>query len=592
MLPDRREVTFRELLLAALGAALLAVVMHWPLPLHLGETIPADLGDPLPQSWQVAWGGHALTEQPFEFFQSNQFWPEPDSLAFGDALIGYAPAGLIGEGPHAAVVRYDLLFLFAYALCFFGGYWLGRELGLGPGGAIVAGAAFAYAPFRLEQDGHMQVISSGGIPLTLALGVRALRLQRPWLLIAAALVAAWQVSIGFAVGLPFTYLLALLAAIGAIVWWRRGRPALDRRMLIAGLAGAAIFVAIVGLISLPYFRVADAYPEATRPPSTVEEFSGPLSVFLLSSEENWVWGDVTQGLFDEVNNPVEKTLFPGLLILVLAIVGLRSSSLPRRLRIGLGVGVLGLAVLELGFQEEGGWLWPYRVVYDLLPGWEAIRTPGRLATFSTLALALLAGAGAESTVRAARRRLARRTPPASATASRAVAAGLAGVLALAIVIEGRGPPVRPHRPAGSACARRRAALGRRRPGPPASPARRGGRGQPPLSVLVHRRLPADRQRARQHPPRLDRAADPRDARLPGRRHRRPPARVRRAQRRPPHRPFDRLAPVRRRVQAGQGAGPEGQQARPAGDLRAEPSAGSGAEGEAGDSSSASPGSPG
>ena len=60
MLPDRREVTFRELLLAALGAALLAVVMHWPLPLHLGETIPADLGDPLPQSWQVAWGGHAL----------------------------------------------------------------------------------------------------------------------------------------------------------------------------------------------------------------------------------------------------------------------------------------------------------------------------------------------------------------------------------------------------------------------------------------------------------------------------------------------------------------------------------------------------
>ena len=88
----------------------------------------------------------------------------------------------------------------------------------------MAGAAFAYAPFRLEQDGHMQVISSGGIPLTLALGVRALRLQRPWLLIAAALVAAWQVSIGFAIGLPFTYLLALLVAIGAVVWWRRGTP--------------------------------------------------------------------------------------------------------------------------------------------------------------------------------------------------------------------------------------------------------------------------------------------------------------------------------------------------------------------------------
>jgi hypothetical protein len=439
MPPVSREITVRELLLAGAGAVLLAVVMHWPLPLHLGDTIPADLGDPLPQSWQVAWGGHALTEQPFEFFQSNQFWPEPDSLAFGDALIGYAPAGLIGEGPHAAVVRYDLLFLFAYALCFFGGYWLGRELGLGPAGAVVAGVAFAYAPFRLEQDGHMQVISSGGIPLTLALGVRAIRLQRPWLLIAAALVAAWQVSIGFAIGLPFTYLLALLVAFGAVVWWRRGRPAIDRRMLIAGAAGAAIFAVLVGLISLPYFRVADAHPEATRPPSTVEEFSGPLSVFLLSSEESFLWGPVTQGLFDDLNNPVEKTLFPGLLILVLAIVGLRSSSLPRPLRIGLGVAVLALSVLELGFQEEGGWLWPYRVVYEVFPGWEAIRTPGRLATFSTLALALLAGAGAESTLRAASRRLDRRSPSRAAV----LPVALVAALALVILVEGRGLPFDP-----------------------------------------------------------------------------------------------------------------------------------------------------
>ena len=305
----------------------------------------------------------------------------------------------------------------------------------------MAGAAFAYAPFRLEQDGHMQVISAAASRVTLALGVRALRLQRPWLLIAAAAVAAWQVSIGFAIGLPFTYLLALLAAIGAVVWWRRGRPAIDRRMLIAGIAGAAIFAVIVSLISLPYFRVADAHPEATRPPSTVEEFSGPLSVFLLSSEESFVWGPVTQGLFDEVNNPVEKTLFPGLLILILAIVGLRSSSLPRQLRIGLGVGVLALSVLELGFQEEGGWLWPYRIVYEVLPGWEAIRTPGRLATFSTLALALLAGAGAESTLRAAKRRLERRSPSPRVAAALPVA--LVCALALVIVVEGRGLPFDP-----------------------------------------------------------------------------------------------------------------------------------------------------
>src|ERR671924_2378199 len=185
--------------------------MNWPLVLHLGETIPKDLGDPLPQSWQVAWGGHALADQPLHFFQSNQFWPFKDTLAFSDALVGYAPAGLFGSGPHAAVVRYDLVFLFAYALALTGAYLLARELGLGPGSAAVAGVAFAFAPFRLEQDGHMQVISSGGIPLAFALGLRGYRLRRPAWVLAGWAIAAWQLSIGFTLGLPFAYLLAALA---------------------------------------------------------------------------------------------------------------------------------------------------------------------------------------------------------------------------------------------------------------------------------------------------------------------------------------------------------------------------------------------
>ena len=227
---ERTETTARELLLAALAGCLLAVVMNWPLLLHLGETIPKDLGDPLPQSWQVAWGGHALGHQPLDFFQSNQFWPLDDTLAFSDALLGYAPAGLIGSGPEDAVDRYDLLFLFAYALCFFGAYLLARELGLGPGGAAIAGAAFAFAPFRLEQDGHLQVISSGGIPLALA--ARAARLPpagAPGRVRRLARSPPGSSRSGFsarAAVRPICW--RCWARSRAVVWWRRGRPPLDR----------------------------------------------------------------------------------------------------------------------------------------------------------------------------------------------------------------------------------------------------------------------------------------------------------------------------------------------------------------------------
>ena len=366
---SRIELTRRELLWLVLGACLLSIVWNWPLILNLGETIPKDLGDPLPQSWQVAWGGYALVHQPLDFFQSNQFWPLADTLAFSDALIGYAPAGLIGSGPEAAVARYDLLFLFAYALCFVGAYLLGRELGLGPMGAAIAGAAFAFAPFRLEQDGHLHVISSGGIPLALAIGLRGYRLRRPWAVLAAFAIAAWQFSLGPSLGLPFAYLLGLLGLIAAVVWWRRGRPGLDRRLVVATVAGALLFLTVAALIARPYLRVADEQADAERPPSTIEAFSDFPHIFAVAPDENLVWGGATAPIRDELQNPQEKTLFPGLVIVGLGVVGLSAGVLSRPLRLGLGAGVAGICVLALGFQESEGLLWPYRWVYDFLPGW-------------------------------------------------------------------------------------------------------------------------------------------------------------------------------------------------------------------------------
>ena len=183
-----------------LGVAL-AIGMTWPLVLHLGSDIPQDTGDPLLDSWHVAWIGHAILNQPLDVFQANRFWPERDSLAFTDVLLGYAPAGLMAaHGLHAAVVVHNLLFLFAYALAFLGAYLLAFELGAGRFGAVVAGAAFAYAPWRLAQNGHLAVISSGGIALALFLLVRGYRRGSGRLVFAGWLVAAWQLTLGFTLG--------------------------------------------------------------------------------------------------------------------------------------------------------------------------------------------------------------------------------------------------------------------------------------------------------------------------------------------------------------------------------------------------------
>src|SRR4051812_7625558 len=400
-----RPLTRRELLLAALAAVLLALVMHWPLPLHLGSDVPRDLGDPLPQAWQVAWDGHALLHQPLDWFQANIFWPLPNSLAFSDALVGYAPFAVFGNGPHAAIARYDVLFLFAYALAFFGAYLLARELGVRRGGAFVAGAAFAYAPWRLEQDGHLHVLSSGGIPLALALLVRGYRRDSVPAVVAGWLVATWQVSLGFTLGLQLAYLLALLCAGVAIYGWRSSW--MPRHAVLVATAGGVLVLGLTALaLSKPYLDVGRDHPEAKRSEHTVALYSGGFDQYLSAPGANTFWGPVTHGVRKGLAFNPEQTLFPGLLVVLLGIACLALRGYSRGLRIGLLVAVLVCGWLAMGFHDDG-WPWPYRLLYEHAPGWESSRTPGRINTLTSLALALLAAGGAGALLSRVRRPRAR-----------------------------------------------------------------------------------------------------------------------------------------------------------------------------------------
>ena len=431
-----------ELAALAVGAIAIAIAMSFPLVLHLGTDIPQDLGDPVRTAWQVAWEGHALATQPLHLFSSNAFYPLGDSLAFSDSLLGYAPVALIGSGAKAALVRYDLLYLFAYALAFAGAYLLARELGVRPLAAAVAGAAFAYAPFRLTMNGHLHVISSGGIALALFLMLRGYRRRSAWLVVAGWLLAAWQVTLGFTLGLQLAYLLAVLAVLAAIVWLRRGRPRPPTALLVATGLGIVAFAGVAVVQARPYLAISDHFPTARRNDGDLARYSSPPEGLLAAPSESRIWGGATAPIRDGLPSPNEDTLFPGIVILGLALLGLFGRRYPPWLRIGLGVGAVVTASLALGIGVFNGRL-GYRLLFDYAPGWDAIRTPGRLITLTSLGLALLAAAGADELFELLGRR-------------RVAAPALGGVLVAAILLEGSGKldhPTVPTVPRGQLAAR-------------------------------------------------------------------------------------------------------------------------------------------
>ncbi len=402
-----------EWTLASLAGIALAVLMTWPTVLHLGSTVPKDLPDPMLQAWQLAWSGHAVTHDPLGLWHSNTFYPARYTFALSDTLLGYLPANVIGVGPGAAVVRYNVLFLAACAAAFTGGYALLRQLGAGRVGAMVAALAFAWAPWRYSQTGHLNIMSTGGIALAFAMllrghgwsprdGYRPERV-RPWWAFAGWLVAAWQISLGFGIGVPFGYALGGCVAVGLGAWLaRRWRP--PRRLVLTDLAGMLVFGAVSVFMMYPYLRLLRQYPQARIDLRGVASFSPPALGFLVAPEDSLLWGAPHTELRSRLGWWPEMTMLPGYTIYALAVLGLFVSIWSVRHRIVLAMATVACMLCSLGTQGPHGGL-PYRVLYHL-PGFDGLRTPGRLVLWTTLLLGILA-AGSVTAIGGGTRRLPR-----------------------------------------------------------------------------------------------------------------------------------------------------------------------------------------
>jgi len=447
-----------EWTLAVLGALALAVLLTWPALRYPAYTLPHDLGDPALVTWILAWPGQILVTDPAQLWHGNVFYPARWSYAFTDSLLGYAPAGLVGDGPAAAVLRYNILYVLVFALALLGGYALVRQLGAGRLGALLAGLAFAYAPWRFAQAGHLHVLSTGGIALALAMlarghgwslrsGFRPGRVRPGWI-VAGWLVAAWQVTLGFGIGLVFGYVLAGISVAVGLGWLvrrvvrRRRQPV--GRLLAANLVGGATFAAVAVLMALPYLTVVDQHPQAQRQLADVELFSPPLRGFVTAPAESWLWGGAHQSARGVLTWAPEMALLPGFGLLGLAAAGLAFSIWPVRVRLLLAAGVAASVLLGMGTQFAGGGV--YRLLYDWLPGWDGLRTPGRLVIWTTLLLGVLA-AGAVSAFGARSRELALERGSAHPGAWLRLAALLPVVLVLAEGLNTTPHPVVPRPPA-------------------------------------------------------------------------------------------------------------------------------------------------
>ena len=253
----------------------------------------------------------------------------------------------------------------------------------------------------------MHVLSVGGIALALAMlarghgfsftkGYRPEKVRPGWA-IAGWCVAAWQISLGFGIGLPFAYVLVIVAVVAIVRWFLQGRPRFGRRLLFADIGGVVVFGAVGLFMGLPYLHVLEQHPEAKRTLDAVAMFSPTLRAFITGPSQSLPWGAAHEAARATMIAPAETTLLPGFALYALAFVGLFFSVWSLRTRLWLLAGVVGSVILAMGTQFFGG-TYTYVVLYDYLPFWSSSRTPGRLVVWTTLLLAILAAGAVASLV--------------------------------------------------------------------------------------------------------------------------------------------------------------------------------------------------
>ena len=390
---DSRSIValgWREVLLVVVSFLAATLVLTLPVAAHPTRTLPSDLTDTLLNTWIIGWDADRLGHGLRGLWDAPIFFPYHDTLAFSENLFGLgfivAPVYWLSGNP---VLTYNIGFLLSFVVAGAGMYLLARSVTHSRSAAAVAGAAYAFCPFRMAQIAHVQMVATGWLPIALwGLHEYFTGRERRWLVVFAAasiLQATSNTYVAYFMGVP----ILIVMADGLI------RERADRLRAVAHLAFACLAVlAVLAPVGAAYYRVRSTYQQVRRP-EEIAPGGADVRSYLVGKNSIGIWRWLPTAV---VTDP-EKELFPGVFAVALgAMAFLAGSSQRRTVRLYAWIAAAGF-LFSLGpyirvwgtvVTEHG----PYDWLLRLVPGMDGMRVPARFAIVFVVGLSLLAGCGA------------------------------------------------------------------------------------------------------------------------------------------------------------------------------------------------------
>lgn len=353
----------------------LTALATWPQAIRV-DSIPDNV-DSFFSLWRLGWIAHQLVEAPSRLFDGNILHPEPNTLAYSDAMLLLGVAGLPFVRAGVPIVYvYNALVLASFVASGIGMYVLVRHLTGSAIAATLSAVIFAFASYRFDHYFHLELLWAVWMPLAFWMVHRTLESGKLAYGLATGVVVALQIfsSIYYGVFLGF----ALVIAVPVLLL---GTPRALRGKATAALAaGALLSGALAAPYMLPYSRARHIVGER-KPGEALLHAAGPRH-YLAVMPENRLEGALLGSLGRH-----EKRLFPGFVAMALTLVALW----PPLSRTRATYALVLLVAVNLSFGPRGiGFDWLREHVF-LFRG---LRAPARMGQMTLLAFAVLAGMGA------------------------------------------------------------------------------------------------------------------------------------------------------------------------------------------------------
>ena len=368
---------------------MVTVYLTYPLIWHMGD-IATGYGDEFVITWIQNWIIHSLTTNPLSIWNTNTYFPYPNSWAYSDllvtsSLLAIIPLQIIGQ----PIATFNFTVISSFILLGFSLFLLSYYITKDFFASLFCGIIAIFSPALIQYNVHVQMLAAEWIPLSILSFLIFIRTKQSRYFILSMFFFDIQSYNSLMPG----YFLVFFYLIYAVYYWFYDRKTLSLFLIKRNLATIAIAIAVIIPIIVPYYQVSHEFnyvrpfkdtihfalqPEDFIYPNQYTRFEPILMAFSNMRHYHPAGGELKAGFLGL------KSYTLGSILVILYFIKNWKKSKPL-FNILMLTGLLGL-ILSLGpflhfnrvtIHHPFPIPLPYAIFYYVFPGFQAFRDSER-----------------------------------------------------------------------------------------------------------------------------------------------------------------------------------------------------------------------